>query len=267
MQELTFIKSVLPKIAAYVCERHADKSNLVVSSKSDVNDLLTEADIETQRRLVENIHEAFPGDAIFAEEGASNLPNRDPESRCWVVDPIDGTQNFVRSLLPLFGVSLALAVGGEVQAGGVITPMTGDLYTAVRGGGAFHNGTPVAVSSVASLGEVRAEVDFAMPAHREESLRVWDTVLRRAGQLRCHGAAVIGLCSVANGDCDAYLHVGLNPWDLAAGVLLIEEAGGRATRLDGSPLDIFDGGITLLATNGACHDEVLGSLMHGDTPA
>jgi fructose-1,6-bisphosphatase/inositol monophosphatase family enzyme len=99
----------------------------------------------------------------------------------------------------------------------------------------------------------RAELDFGGPWDRPGTLAAFDAVMRQTGQLRCHCAAVIGLCSVATGDMDAYFHVGLSPWDFAAGQIIVEEAGGTVTRLDGRPVHVFDGHRGLLATNGLLH--------------
>ena len=256
--EYEFIKKSLFVLMPYVAERYGDRPKVSVWSKSDANDLLTEVDEEVQRRLTKLIGEAFPGDAILGEElGMSGMP-ADPKGRCWVLDPIDGTQNFVRGLFPAFGISIAFAADGNVRAGGVGMPMTGDVFLAERGRGATRNGNPLAVSSVDALGLARVEIDFGNPAIREETLARFTKLAIHAGQVRCHCAAVVGLCSVATGDMDGYFHVALAPWDYAAAALIVEEAGGRVTHLDGSALNLFGADKSLLATNGRIHDESLG---------
>ena len=181
-------------------------------------------------------------------------------ARCWIIDPIDGTQNFVRGLFPAFGVSIAFAASGRAVAGGVAVPALGDAFLAERGGGAHRNGAPLRVSTTPCLSVARAEVDFANQDLREETMRRLGGVLLRAGQIRCHCAAVIGLCSIATGDADGYFHVGLSPWDHAAATLIVDEAGGQSTRFDGSPIELFGADRSLLATNGRIHPECVAAV-------
>ena len=212
--EIQFIRELLDELASYVRERYADRTSVEVTSKSEPNDLLTEVDLAVQQRAMERIAQVFPGDLFLAEEaGMSRIPGDVPE-RVWLMDPIDGTQNFVRGIFPAFGISLAFAAKGEVVAGGVSLAIPGDLFWAERGSGAFRNGRRIHVSHVGSLEEARAEVDFGGPPVREGTLAAATGILRDAGQIRCHCAAVVGLCSVATGDMDAYIHVSLNPWGL-----------------------------------------------------
>ncbi len=260
MNEIELVRESLARLMPYVAERYSDRSKVSVWSKSEANDLLTEVDEEVQRRLTKLIGEAFPGDDILGEElGMSGMP-ANPKGRCWILDPIDGTQNFVRGLFPAFGISIAFAEGGQVRAGGVGMPMTGDVFLAERGRGAARNGNPLSVSSVDALGLARVEIDFGNPAIREETLARFTRLAVGAGQVRCHCAAVVGLCSVATGDMDGYFHVALAPWDYAAAALIVEEAGGRVTHLDGSPLDLFGANKSLLATNGRIHEESLNTV-------
>jgi len=257
MNEIQFVRESLNDLAVFVRAKYASRASVRISEKREANDLLTEVDLAVQEELVKRITKAYPNDFIAAEEaGFSRLPE-DPNVRAWVIDPIDGTQNFVRGLFPSFGISLALAEGGTPLLGGVAVPMTGDLFTAQRGSGAFRNGERLSVSTISTVGLVRAEIDFGGPWDRPGTLAAFDTVIRNAGQIRCHCAAVIGLCSVATGDMDAYFHVGLHPWDYAAGQVIVEEAGGTVTRLDGKPAHLFDGGHGLLATNGHVHNDLL----------
>jgi myo-inositol-1(or 4)-monophosphatase len=260
MTELQLIKNAFEALIPYVQERHADKADMAISSKSHVTDLLTEVDVEVQRRIVAMIRESFPDDAIVGEEdGFTNYPD-DPNARAWLIDPIDGTQNFVRSLMPEFGISIAFARHGAPVAGGVAFPATGDVFLAEHGSGATRNGRPVHVSHVDSLRMARVEIDFGGPPIRRCTLERAGSVLLHAGQFRCHCAAVLGLCSIASGDGDAYLHVSLSPWDYAAGVLLAVEAGGVSSDFRGSPLHLFRESDGLLVSNGAIHDELLAQL-------
>jgi myo-inositol-1(or 4)-monophosphatase len=257
MTEIELIAQILEVLGPYVRERRADRENLTISSKSHANDLLTEVDIETQRRIVARIGEAFPGDLIVGEEeGYARYPG-EPGGRTWIIDPIDGTQNFVRSLLPEFGISIAFARGNELLAGGVAFPGTGDVFLAERGSGAEQNGRPIRVSEVNHLSLARVELDFDGPSKRQATLDRARSILLNAGQVRCHCAAVLGLCSIASGDADAYVHVSLRPWDYAASLLLAEEAGGASSSLSGDPLQLFGENDGILVSTGRIHAELL----------
>lgn len=261
MKELEFIKSVLDDMAIFVRSKYAMRDGMRVSTKREANDLLTEVDLAVQEEIVSRIREAFPKDQIFAEEdGLHELP-ADRDGRTWLIDPIDGTQNFVRGLFPAFGISLGFAVEGKPVAGGVAVPGKGELFLAEKGGGAFRNGERIVVSDVDAMGSARAEIDFSGPWDREEILQRFSPLMIAIGQVRCHCAAVIGLCSIATADMDAYVHVALNPYDYAAAMIIVEEAGGLVTRLDGRPIHVFDGGRGVLASNGVLHDALMGVIV------
>jgi len=262
MTELDFIEELLGELAETVRERYSNRGDLEVHAKSDPNDLLTEVDLEVQTRAERRLASAFPDDHFVSEEAGLDKHPEDARSRCWIMDPIDGTSNFVRGLFPAFGISLAFATEGEVVAGGVAIPMTGDLFLAERGAGARRNGTPTRVSDVASVNEARVEIDFGYPEVREATLKAVPDLILRAGGVRCHAAAVIGLCAIAAGEMDAYVHVALKPWDFAAGQLIVEEAGGRSSRLDGTRLTPLEGTAGVLASNGLVHDELVSLLVH-----
>jgi len=262
MAEISLIETMLDSISPYVRERHAARRTLSVSQKSGLNDFLTEVDLEVQQRLITAIRESHPDDAIVAEEeGMDRLPDTAP-TRCWFIDPIDGTQNFVRGLFPEFGVSVAFAEHGTLRAGGVAMPVSGDLFLAHRGGGATRNGHAMSVSAVENLDEARVDIDFGYPTQREKTLAWCGEVVRRAGQMRCYCAAVVGLCSVACGEADAYSSIETHPWDCAAGVLLIEEAGGTVTDFDGEAINPFATTTSILVSNGRIHDEILQAIVH-----
>lgn len=255
MTELAFIESFLRENAPYAREKFLAREHLTVTSKSDPTDLLTDADLTLQKRATERIRAEFPGDSIVAEEGEFSVLPKDPSGRFWVMDPIDGTNNFVRGLFPIYGVSIAFAKGGQTLAAGVALPGTGDFFFAERGAGAFRNGQRLRVSEVQSVAEARVEMDFSTLEERRNLLERGAALLCGAGQLRCHGSAVASICQVATGDIDAYVHMTLHPWDYAAAQLMVEEAGGMATRHDGTPLLLFDGRQGVVISNGAIHEE------------
>ncbi len=260
MNEIDFIELLLKEASAYVKAKYAGRTRLHVQEKNGANDLLTEVDLAVQNQMVERISSAYPSDVIVAEEQGLDARPANAPKRCWIIDPIDGTQNFLRGLFPAFGITVAFAADGALRAGGVSMPITQDLFLAERNNGAARNGQQVRVSALSDMSRARAEVDFSHPKHRDQTLNVMADVIRRTGQIRCYSSAVVALCSIACGDSEAFTHVGLKPWDYAAGQLIVEEAGGRTSRLDGSPLGLFDGKRGVLATNGAVHDAFLTAL-------
>ena len=261
MHEIQLIEKFLRDNAGYVREKYLRRDTVTVTSKGDPSDLLTEVDLTVQKRFVEAARAAFPSDMVVGEEGALARIPENPDIRAWVIDPIDGTYNFVRGMNPVFGISVAFVEGGLARAAGIIFPLSGDLFLAERGGGSFRNGQRLRVSEVQHLAEACVEIDFSTAEDRKTFLARSLGVMRGAGQIRCIGAAVGGICQAATGDADGYLHMTLYPWDYAAAQLVAEEAGAVATRLDGSPLRVFDGKEGVLVTNGAIHDAVLGLIL------
>jgi len=264
MDELSFISDQLSITSAFVQKHYANRDAVAVSSKRDLNDILTEVDAAVQAMIVEAIRGCYPDDAIIGEESGFDRMPADPSQRCWVIDPIDGTQNFVRGMLPVFGTSIGFMEGGVLQAGGIGLPIQGEVLLAARGQGATRNGSAIRVRPSESLMASRLELDVSHQGHRAEVVHRLGGLICDFGQVRVAGAATIGLAAVACGEADAYVHVGLKLWDLAAGVLLVEEAGGTVTRLDGSPLDLTTLVTDLAATNGAIHAEMLHAILPPD---
>lgn len=262
MDELAFIKEFLERNGDYVREKYAARSRVTMTVKSNAADLLTEADLTVQQRAADALAEAYPDDGFVAEEGEQAAYPEDPNARCWVMDPIDGTNNFVRGLFPCFGIALAFVDQGIVQAGGVLLPITGDLFLGARGQGSTLNGSPIRVSDVQDLAAAKVEVEFGWVTERQLTLERGGALIQAAGQVRCSGSAVAGLCQVACGEMDGYMHVTLKPWDYAAAQVILEEAGGVASRLDGKELRLFDGKQGLLMSNGAIHEAMRACLRH-----
>ncbi|MEX2015668.1 MAG: inositol monophosphatase [Candidatus Hydrogenedentales bacterium] len=262
MDELAFISGVLADIAPLVRERYADRSALAVLTKSGVMDLVTAVDTEVQERIVTRIQQEFRGDCIIAEESGLHRPPETRAERCWYIDPIDGTQNFVRALFPAFGVSIAFGDSEQAHAAGVALPMLNMTFLAQRGAGATRDDRRIRVSQVAELEAAKVEVDFGAPQVRQQTLAEYTAVMARAGQVRSYCSAVVGLCSVAAGDSDAYCHSGLAPWDYAAAALIVEEAGGTVTRPDGAPVRLSDElNRGIVASNGRLHAACLDTVV------
>ena len=227
-----------------------------ISYKGEV-DLVTESDRRSEALIVARLREHFPDHAIVAEEGTGAAA---AGSRfCWHVDPVDGTTNFAHGY-PCFAVSIALAEHGEPIAGAVFNPVSGEMFSAARGEGAYLNGQRIHVSPVERLAHSLVATGF--PTHqRKNSANMnyyWELTLRSHG-VRRDGSAALDLCTVACGRFDGFWEFGLNSWDTAAGVLLIQEAGGVVTDFAGAPYVL--GGPQLLASNGRIHSEMQEALQ------
>ena len=174
----------------------------------------------------------------------------------WIVDPLDGTTNYAHGY-PLFCVSIAYEVDGQLEAGVVYAPVMDECFSAARGAGAFCNGKPVAVSATPRVGDALTCTGFH-PSNFARNARYFEAVSHEAQAVRRDGSAALDLAYVACGRFDAFWEFELQPWDVAAGTLIVREAGGRVTQTDGSPARVDSGSI--LATNGAVHDEMRGIL-------
>jgi myo-inositol-1(or 4)-monophosphatase len=214
-------------------------------------DLVTQADKRSERLIVERLTKYFPDHAIAAEEGTGHEGNS--EFR-WHVDPLDGTTNFAHGY-PCFCVSLGLVQGDTLLAGVVFNPFYNELFAAARGEGATLNGKPIHVSKVETLATSLLCTGFPV-RKRVASPNIhyyWDFTLRSHG-VRRDGSAALDLACVAAGRFEGFWEFGLNKWDTAAGVLLVEEAGGKVSDFAGQPYQL--GGPVILATNGLVHEEV-----------
>ncbi len=199
-----------------------------VETKSSPTDLVTVADATAEQIIVNGIRAERPGDAIVGEEGTS----RDGTTGItWQVDPIDGTTNFVYDL-PAWSVSIAVASPGHTEVGVVYNPVNDELYTAVRGRGAFLNGRPVAVNDQSDLALSLIGTGFSSQSEiRKVQAGIAATVLPEIRDYRRFGSAALDLCAVACGRVDGFYESGLNVWDYAAGALMVEEAGGVCRHL------------------------------------
>lgn len=225
-------------------------------TKREGIDLVTEFDLRSERLIVDAIREAYPDDEILAEEGGEQGA-RSP--RRWLIDPLDGTTNFAHGL-PFFAISIALEVDGVLEVGVVQAPALGWSFWATRGQGAFLNGRRIHVSRTPALEEALLATGF--PYDRQTSERnnfaEFIALKKRAHGVRRVGAASLDLAMVAAGWLDGYWEMKLKPWDLAAGALLVTEAGGRVTSWAGGPFSPDSG--EAVATNGLIHDALLAAL-------
>ena len=201
-----------------------------VRAKSSRTDLVTEADDASQRLILARLAEARPDDGIVAEEGGSHGGS---SGLTWVIDPLDGTINFVYGF-PVFGISIACQDGTTSVAGVVHDPVRRETFTAVAGGGAWRNGERLDLGPGPELSEALVGTGFSYRSERrQDQARLLATVLPQVRDIRRAGAAAIDLCWVAAGRLDAFYEAGLAPWDVAAGSLVVTEAGGTVESVNG----------------------------------
>jgi myo-inositol-1(or 4)-monophosphatase len=227
---------------------HVDKKGTI--------DLVTEVDLECERMCRTVIAERFPDHDILAEELSSG-PLQEPTSRYrWVFDPLDGTTNYAHGL-PVFCASLALEIDGRAEVGAIYDPTRRELFTGERGEGAFLNGSRLRVSGTDALLDALIVTGFPYDVHQKlsELIAMFSAFLGQARAVRRLGSAALDLCYVAGGRFDGFWEQSLKPWDVAAGALIVEEAGGRVTGMDGTRFD--PAAAHLVASNGRIHDAML----------
>jgi myo-inositol-1(or 4)-monophosphatase len=247
---LDFVTNLAHRAATLLHERY-DQHREVEEKK--LRDLVTDADRASEAAIVAAVREAFPAAAILGEEGGVYAGSSDER---FIVDPLDGTTNYAHRY-PMFCVSIAYERAGVLEAAAIEASLLGMRFAARRGGGATLNGAPMRVSATAEVAGGLICTGFN-PANYDRNGRYFATLSRRAQGVRRDGSAALDLALVAAGRFDGFWEWDLNPWDVAAGALLIAEAGGRVTAIDGGPFALAAGSI--LATNGALHDE-LGAIL------
>jgi myo-inositol-1(or 4)-monophosphatase len=218
-----------------------------IQFKKGPSDLVTDGDKASEAIVTTRIRAAYPDHRILAEEGTIGA---DASAYRWIIDPVDGTTNFAHGI-PAFAVSIGVECGGELLAGVVYNPASGELFAASRGGGAMLNGTPIAVSTIE-----RPEAALAgcgMTGHRFKGRRVaaGQAFARLTQGCRTTGAGALDLCYVACGRLELFCGPSLAPWDIAAAALIVSEAGGKVTDFDGQPHQLERRDI--LASNGLMH--------------
>ncbi|MDR9391060.1 MAG: inositol monophosphatase family protein [Trueperaceae bacterium] len=239
-------------------QRAALGGDLEIATKSSETDLVTRVDTACEARIRTILGEAYPGHAVLGEEegatGATDAPR-------WIIDPLDGTLNYAHGF-PFYCVSIALEVDGEVQVGVVLDTPRDVLYEAVRGEGARADGRPLAVSEETEPIRAMLATGFPyLPSGQHANLDVFARVLPQVRAVRRPGAAALDLCMVAAGHLDGFWEMKLNAWDVAAGLLIVREAGGTVTAGDGGPYDLHDP--VVVASNGAIHARLVDLLDLG----
>jgi myo-inositol-1(or 4)-monophosphatase len=224
---------------------------VAIEYKGDV-DLVTEADRGSEKLIVERIRRQWPDHDLIGEEGSRRETGSDYR---WYVDPLDGTTNFAHGF-PVFCVSMALEHRGERIAGVVYDPTRNEMFAAEKGGGSRLNSAPIHVSKTARLAESLVATGFpSHKRHKNPNIHLYHQITLRSHGVRRAGSAAIDLCYVASGRFDAFWEFNLNSWDTAAGVLLVQEAGGKVTNFSDAPFSIDSREV--LATNTILHGEML----------
>ncbi len=227
-------------------------------------DPVTRADREAERLITARIRARFPDHAVLGEEGTSALGRRGRDGPRWLIDPVDGTSNFARGV-PWFAISIALEDQGRVQCGVVAMPPLQEFFVADRGRGAFQverGGalTRLAPSTTTEIGRAIVATGLPSAPHRVRHVPTIPPLMRRSLTVRVMGSAAVHLAYVAAGRLDAFWEPGLSAWDVAAGILLVEEAGGRVSDWHGPLRTLND---PVLASNGPLHDTMVRLLRSG----
>lgn len=231
--------------------RESVSTDLEVRTKSSFRDLVTQVDLASERAIRETILRDHPEHSILGEEGGLIGTG----AYRWVVDPVDGTSNFARGV-PHFAVSIGLEHEGRGYLGVITNPTLEDTYSALRGQGAFKNGDQVRVSGCAELGAAFVTMSFSANVEVISGAKhVWDALLTQCQTLRRMGSTALELALLAEGKTDAFIGFGQGVWDVAAGTVLVREAGGEVR--------LFDGGTTCLAAASPEIIEQLGTLLPG----
>ena len=237
-----------------------------VHCKSTAIDIVTEADIASERLIVDAIRQEFPDHGIISEEGLGNLKAPAADSPpVWLVDPLDGTVNYAHGY-PLWGVSLALAERGWILLAVTYDPLRNEIFTAQRGEGAWCNGKRVKVSKIAEMHQALVATGFAYKRATvaDNNLAEFGAIMPHVQGIRRAGSAVLDLAHLASGRLDGYWEMHLQPWDWAAGWLLVEEAGGKVTGMRGEPWSLASSKI--VASNGLLHPGFLSRLAEAHQP-
>jgi len=235
--------------------RHYASRDKQVEFKGKSN-LVTVADRESEALIVREIRRRYPAHSILAEESGISGAAADA---CWIIDPLDGTTNYAHQF-PVYSVSIGFELHGILECGVVFDPVRDETFRAARGKGAWLNDQPIAVSCVGKLAEglLLTGFPYDFRERADEALALFRAFLVRSQAVRRAGSAALDLCYVAAGRSDGFWELGLNPWDTAAGTIVLEEAGGRASDFSGNDFTIR--GTAILASNGLIHDEMLDAI-------
>jgi myo-inositol-1(or 4)-monophosphatase len=233
-------------------KQHLGKIRNIQVKDGQEKNLVTEIDKKSEEMIIGNIRKHFPGHSILAEEGGVGAEQSDYK---WIIDPLDGTANYTHGF-PVFSVSIGLEFKGELIAGVIYDPNFDEMFSAEKGKGAYLNGRKIRVSSAKTLDHSMLVTGFPynISENPDHAVEHFVTFLMKAQAVRRMGSAAIDLAYVAAGRLDAFWEVALQPWDMAAGIVLVREAGGVVTNFAGNPINVYNK--QLLASNGIIHEEM-----------
>uniref|UniRef100_A0A7C4TH85 Inositol-1-monophosphatase n=1 Tax=candidate division WOR-3 bacterium TaxID=2052148 RepID=A0A7C4TH85_UNCW3 len=254
---LNFVEKLMVRVGNYIYQLSSRRKKIYYKGAVD---LVTQFDRLSQRMIIEVLKEKFPDYGILSEE---NYVQKSNNSARWILDPLDGTTNFAHNL-PIWSISLALEMEDKILLGLVYDPTRKELFTAIKGRGAYLNGKRIRVSQTKSLGKSLLVTGFPYDIRKtkENNLNYFAKFCIYAQAVRRLGSAALDLCYTACGRFDGYWELKLSPWDQAAGYLILKEAGGKITDFKGKPFNIYDKEI--LGTNGFIHSQMLKILNKND---
>lgn len=245
-------KEIAIKAGLYIKSQFFNKHS--ISSKSHINDIVTECDQASEEMIKSYLKNAFPHTSFLCEESKfDGVKGQDT----WIIDPLDGTVNFANQV-PFFSVSIALWVNDTIECAVIYSPMTEELFTAIKGKGAFLNDQKIHVSNRSDLSQSFGATGFPYLVQNDtqKTLKPIEHLLKKGVALRRLGSACLDLAYLASGRFDIFFESFLEPWDFAAGRLLVEEAGGVLTNFDNAPLPFFTSS-SVVASNGILHNSLI----------
>lgn len=256
LQEGSYLLEQSVKLKKDRVDRDSKNSSSEITTKSSFRDLVTSIDLELENRLKEKLYGILPGSDFLAEETAKSMKDSD---KLWIIDPIDGTTNFVHGF-PFFCISVALHLAGKPVLGFVYNPVMNEFFEAESKSGSFLNNKPIKVSATVSLKQSLLATGFAynFAVSKEDNIDNFKRFQAKSRGIRRLGSAALDICYVASGVLDGFWELFLSPWDVAAGILITEEAGGRVTDFRGREYSFSDKDI--LITNSLIHNEMIDEL-------
>lgn len=257
MNELKDVLTLATREAGKIIQNYF-QGTFTIENKEGINNLVTEVDKRAEEAIIEIILKHFPTHSIISEETGERLQESPYQ---WIIDPIDGTVNFAHGI-PICCVSIGLLHNDELVLGAVYNPMMNELFFAEKGKGATLNDKPISVSAKTDFRRACLVTGFPYkwPNTSEHPIKVFERFILEGLPVRRLGSAAIDLCWVACGRFDGFWEYNLSPWDVAAGYLIVQEAGGRVTNFAGDAFSVFDK--ETLATNGRIHDEMLRLILN-----
>lgn len=256
-KELEVASAAARKAGSLLKENFGAVANI---RKKGVIDLVTDSDLRAEKIIIETIRADFPSDRIIAEESGTQGESPD---RTWIIDPLDGTTNFAHGF-PFFGVSIALESKGRIALGIVYNPYSEEYFEATKGSGAFLNGRPITVSKTREIGESLLATGFPydIQTNAGDVLKLFGRMIKMAQGIRRPGSAALDLCYVACGRIDGFWEKGLQPWDTAAGVIIVKEAGGALATFEGTEYTPYEKSV--VAANPSLLENML-QIINGET--